>query len=91
MGRNDKKISKYFAHRTFKWTIDEKVHGLEIANVAVVIVGFSKFKIKKELFIYEKINDDLIKIDVNNINPYLVEGQNIVFKKETHKLAIIQK
>ena len=84
-----KNIEIFFAHRTFKWTIDEKkVHGLEIANVAVVIVGFSKFKIKKkELFIYEKINDDPIKIDVKNINPYLIEGQNIILKKRNTQIS----
>ena len=51
-----KNIEIFFAHRTFKWTIDEKrVHGLEIANVAVVIVGFSKFKIKKEYLFMKKL------------------------------------
>ena len=76
-------LSIFFAHRTFKWTIDERrVQGLSIANVAVVIIGFSKFNVrKKELFVYEKISDDPIKIEVKNINPYLVEGENVVLKK----------
>ena len=47
----------FFAHKTFKWTIDEKkVLGMDVANVLVVIIGFSNEEVKnKELFIYEDI------------------------------------
>jgi hypothetical protein len=84
----NKDIKIFFAHRTFKWTIDERrVQGLSIANVAVVIIGFSKFNVrKKELFVYEKISDDPIKIEVKNINPYLVEGENVVLKKRSSQI-----
>lgn len=85
----NKNIKIFFAHRTFKWTINERrVQGLEIANVAVVIIGFSKFNVtKKELFIYENISDDPIKIDAKNINPYLVNAENILLKKRNTQIS----
>lgn len=68
-------IKIHFAHQTFKWGNEARNN----AAVHVVIIGFSNFDIpKKRLFIYEHINDEASEILVKNINPYLVEGPDIV-------------
>tara|TARA_A100001037_G_C15135787_1_gene631057 strand:+ start:169 stop:2916 length:2748 start_codon:yes stop_codon:yes gene_type:complete len=82
-------IDIFFAHRTFKWTIDEKkVLGMDVANVLVVIIGFSSVKIdNKEIYFYEKITEDPIRIKVKKINPYLVEADNLLLKKRSTQIS----
>lgn len=69
-----------FGHRTFKWTLDEKkAKGMKIAAVHVVIVGFSlNIKPQKYLFEYDHVLADPHKVHASNINPYLVDGPNVV-------------
>ena len=86
---NNKKIDIFFAHRTFKWTIDEKrVSGMHIANVLVVIIGFNKNdKVKlKKIFNYKTISDDPEEIIVEKINPYLVPSDNNFISKLTKQI-----
>jgi hypothetical protein len=81
---NTKKVDIFFAHRTFKWTIDEKrVSGMHIANVLVVIIGFNKNdKVKlKKIYNYKTIVDDPEEIIVEKINPYLIPADNIFVHK----------
>ncbi|MCB1178925.1 MAG: class I SAM-dependent DNA methyltransferase, partial [Leptospiraceae bacterium] len=68
-------IKIHFAHRTFKWNNEAKGN----AAVHVVIIGFASFDIKnKYIFEYDDIKGDPHQIEVKNINPYLVEGKEIV-------------
>jgi len=68
------KIKIHFAHRTFKWNNEAK----GVAVVYCVIVGFSNFDVKtKKLYSYPDIKGDGIEETVSNINPYLVEAQDI--------------
>lgn len=82
-------IHIHFAHRTFKWTIDEKKgKGMKIAAVHTVIIGFAAHNAdKKYLYEYETITSDPHKIQVNNINPYLVDAPNYFIKKRTSPLC----
>lgn len=64
-----------FAHRTFKWSNEAK----GVAAVYVVIIGFGKPSSRvKRLFSYDKIDGEPSMEMVKNINPYLVEGNNII-------------
>jgi hypothetical protein len=64
-----------FAHRTFKWSNEAK----GVAAVYVVIIGFGKPSTKvKRLFLYDKVDGEPQMALVKNINPYLVEGNNII-------------
>jgi hypothetical protein len=64
-----------FAHRTFRWTNEAK----GIAAVHVVIIGFSVSGVKKKrIFTYSNLNAEPEEVVVSNINPYLIEGKNIV-------------
>ncbi|MCB9981165.1 MAG: class I SAM-dependent DNA methyltransferase [Rhodospirillales bacterium] len=82
-------IKIHFAHRTFKWTIDEKkAKGMRIAAVYVVIVGFAAQDTdKKYLYEYETLTSDPHKIKVANINPYLVDGSDLVVSARSKVLC----
>ena len=61
---------------------------MDVANVLVVIIGFSSVKIdNKEIYFYEKITEDPIKIKVKKINPYLVEADNLLLKKRSTQIS----
>ncbi|MBW6459552.1 MAG: class I SAM-dependent DNA methyltransferase [Bacteroidales bacterium] len=71
---NKYKIKIHFAHRTFKWSNEARGK----AAVHVVIVGFSNFDVaNKKIFEYEDIKGEPHEISVKNINPYLVEGNDV--------------
>lgn len=78
-----------FAHKTFKWNNEAKGK----AAVYVVIIGFynkdnysfNKFK----LFSYPDIRLDPILKIVNNINPYLVEGNSILVENRAKPICNI--
>jgi len=81
---NRYKIKIHFAHRTFKWSNEAKGN----AAVHVVIIGFASFDTnEKYLFDYEDIKGEPEKIKVSNINPYLVEGKDVVVLKKTNSIC----
>lgn len=82
-------ISIHFAHRTFKWTIDEKkAKGMKIASVHAVIIGFANHEVeKKYLFEYETSTSDPHRIEAKNINPYLVDAPNVVVSPRSNPIC----
>ncbi|MCA9469251.1 MAG: class I SAM-dependent DNA methyltransferase [Nitrospira sp.] len=82
-------IKIHFAHRTFKWTIDErKAKGMRIAAVYVVIIGFASYDVDtKYLYEYEALTSDPHKIKAKNINPYLVDGSDIIIGNRSKVLC----
>jgi len=82
-------IHIHFAHRTFKWTIDEKkAKGMKIAAVYCVIIGFAAYETeKKSLFEYETITSDPHRLEVKNINPYLVDAADIVITSHSKPIC----
>ncbi len=78
------KIKIHFAHRTFRWDNEAKGN----AAVHVVIIGFANFDItSKLLFDYEDIKTDAHEIKVKNINPYLIDGNDIVVSKRRNPIT----
>ncbi len=68
-------IKIHFAHRTFSWSNEASGQ----AAVHVVIIGFAGFDTKhKYIFEYADIKGEPSRIGVKNINPYLVEGNDMV-------------
>ena len=66
----------FFAYQSFKWQNNAKNN----AGVTVSIIGLSNiYKSKKYIFIQN------IKYEVENINPYLYQGSNIVVRR-TNKI-----
>jgi len=64
----------HFAHRTFKWGNEAKGN----AAVHVVIIGFANYDVtEKRIYEYEDIKGEPHEVKASNINPYLVEGQDL--------------
>ncbi|MBE3128945.1 MAG: class I SAM-dependent DNA methyltransferase [Actinobacteria bacterium] len=75
---NNYKVKIHFAHRTFSWSSEARGK----AQVFVVIIGFTNFDIKdKYIFDYANPKSEAQQLKVNNINPYLVEGKDMVILK----------
>lgn len=80
---NKYNIKIHFAHKTFKWNNEAR----GVAGVYVVIIGFSNHDIlQKHLYEYDTPKSDPHEIKVKNINPYLVEGNDIIILKRTKPL-----
>ena len=81
---NNYNIKIHFAHTTFNWTNEAKGK----AAVHCVIVGFANFDIKnKSLFIYDDIKGEPYEKSVKNINPYLVEANDLVILKRRQPIC----
>lgn len=81
---NNYKIKIHFAHRTFSWRNEAKGN----AAVHCVIIGFACFDTaNKSIFYYEDIKGEPQKINVKNINPYLVEGKDITVENRKSPLC----
>jgi len=81
---NNYGIKILFAHRTFKWKNEAKGN----AAVHVVIIGFANFDLKdKFLFEYEDIQGEPHIKKVRNINPYLVEGEDLTINSRSKPIS----
>lgn len=82
-------IRIHFAHRTFKWTIDEKkAKGMKIAAVYCVIIGFASHEADAPmLFDYEKPTSEPHRTEAKNVNPYLIDAVSVVMGKRTKPLC----
>ncbi len=81
------KVKIHFAHRTFSWKNEAKGN----AAVHCVIIGFASFDIAdKKLFDYQNIKGEAIERRVRNINPYLVEGNEIMLQNRKKPISDIQ-
>ncbi len=77
-------IKIHFAHRTFKWSNEAKGN----AAVYCVIIGFANFDIPfKNLFEYQNIKGEPHQLKVKNINPYLVEANNVLITRRQQPLC----
>ena len=74
-----------FAHRTFKWTSQAR----GAANVHCVIIGFSRNEVISRRVIYEypDINGDPVELQANNINPYLIDHDNVIVSPASHPIS----
>jgi hypothetical protein len=74
----------HFAHQTFRW--NNEARGM--AAVHVVIEGFARFDVsEKRLFEYDHPRSEPHERRVSNLNPYLVEGPNVVVLKRRTPLC----
>lgn len=81
-----KNIKIDFAHRTFAWQSEARGK----AHVHVVIIGFSlKTTLVKEKIVFDHPDDKTTRaIVVSNINPYLVEGSELVIHSSRKPISI---
>jgi hypothetical protein len=77
-------ITIHFAHRTFQWNSEARGK----AAVHCVIIGFGLQGIpQKWLFDYENPRAEPHAIQVANINPYLVDGPDVVLSNRTKPIC----
>jgi hypothetical protein len=76
-------ISITFAHRTFPWTSEARGK----AHVHVVIIGFSAIKDSASKRLFEYVGDEATMTLVRNINPYLVEGNDLAVTTRSRPLC----
>ncbi|MEC5156674.1 class I SAM-dependent DNA methyltransferase [Chryseobacterium sp. MP_3.2] len=77
-------IKIHFAHRTFKWSNEAKGN----AAVYCVIVGFANYDSKnKSIFEYDDIEAEAQELKVKNINPYIIEGKDILIDKKSNPIC----
>jgi len=80
------KVKIHFAHRTFKWSNEAKGN----AAVFCVIIGFANFDAKsKSLFEYQNIKGEPQEVKVQNINPYLVDANDLVISRRQRPLSSV--
>lgn len=72
-----------FAYKSFKWTNNAKNN----AKVIVVIIGFGPIDEKEKKYLFENET----KKEVQNINPYLVEGENILVENRANSIVNLPK
>ncbi len=81
-------IKIHFAHRTFKWRNEAKGN----AAVYCVIIGFANYDIPdKRLYEYEDIKGEPHERIVRNINPYLIDGRDIVIENNSNPICNVPK
>lgn len=81
-------IKIHFAHQTFNWSNEAKGN----AAVHVVIIGFASFDgDNKKIYEYEDIKGDAHEKSAKNINPYLVEGDDLVILSRSKPLSDVPK
>ena len=85
-------IKIHFAHRTFKWNNEAKGN----AAVYCVIIGFyyssplegcAQDGVVKRIFDYQDIKGEAHEIKAKNINPYLIDGKDILVTKRTNPIC----
>ena len=75
-----------FAHRTFPWQSEARGR----AHIHVVIIGFSLANgNNKRIFDYENGADEPTVIRAANINPYLVDGPNVLIESRSAPLSVV--
>ncbi len=75
-----------FAHRTFKWSNEASGK----AAVHCVIIGFGlDHSASKTIYGYEDIAGEPLAIVAANINPYLVDGPDVILAKRSEPLAAV--
>lgn len=81
-------IKIHFAHQTFRWSNEAKGN----AAVHCVIIGFANYDThNKSIFKYENINEDAHGLKVNNINPYLFQGKDLIIETREEPICKVPK
>ncbi len=84
------RVEIFFAHKTFKWSNDSKGN----ANVFCIIIGFAENGVNKKekiIFEYDNVKGEPHLVKSKNINPYLIDANNVLIPKRTKPLCNVPK
>lgn len=77
-------VKIHFAHRTFQWSNEARGK----AAVHCVIIGFALHDVsEKRLFDYETLQGEPHEVKAKNINPYLVDAEDIVLRNRANPVS----
>jgi len=80
-------IKIHFAHKTFKWGNEAKNN----AAVYVVIIGFANYDTThKAIYEYDHPTSEAHQIKARNINPYLVDYEDLVVLSRSKSICGVQ-
>lgn len=71
-----------FAYTSFKWQNSAKLN----AGVTVIIVGLSAKAKSRQKYIYHDENNQEVVMKVNNINPYISEGEVVFVESKSRNI-----
>lgn len=81
---NRYRVKIHFAHRTFSWSNEARGN----AAVHVVIIGFGVNDIdNKRIYDYSSLKGEPQERKVKNINPYLIDAQNILIVSQNKPIC----
>ena len=84
----DQDVHINFAHRTFQWNNEARGK----AAVYCVIIGFSVTSDRnKFLFEYENVKGEPDQRKVDNINPYLIDGPDVLLNNRSNPICNVPK
>ena len=85
---NKHSIRINFAHQTFKWTNEARGK----AAVYCIIIGFGQHdREDKAIFQYSSVTSDPHKINVKQINSYLIDATQLIIQKRTKPISDVPK
>lgn len=77
-------VKIHFAHRTFSWNNEARGK----AAVHCVIIGFGLHDVaNKTIYEYADIKGEPHAVKANNINPYLIDGPNVILQKQSKPIC----
>ncbi|MBI5676528.1 MAG: class I SAM-dependent DNA methyltransferase [Nitrospirae bacterium] len=77
-------VKIHFAHRTFQWSNEARGK----AAVHCVIIGLALHEAaQKRIYDYDTPRSEPHAIKVKNINPYLVDGENLIIKSSSKPIC----
>lgn len=77
-------IHIHFAHRTFQWS--NEARGMAAVHCVIIGFGYQDFE-RKVIFEYEDIRGEPHAVVAKNINPYLVDGPDVVLPRRSTPLC----
>jgi len=83
---NNYGVKIQFAHQTFKW--HNEAEGVAAVHCVVIGFGLKDFK-EKYIFEYSNIKAEPLKLQVKNINPYLIQGNDTVILKRRNPISAV--
>jgi len=85
---NNFDIKIHFAHQTFRWSNEAKGK----AAVHCVIIGFGTIENDlKLIYEYPDVKGEALSKSASNINPYLVEGPNIIITNRSKPICNVSR
>lgn len=85
---NSYNIRIHFAHKTFRWKNEARKN----AAVYCIIIGFACYdSANKLIFEYEDINGEPHEVKAKNINPYLIDAENILIHNRNKPICDVPK